>query len=75
MSIGDTCVFFIVIGHPQHQAIIFYLYIKQVYYCHTHSHDEHLRTYHYRIIFHIIEFDLALVLYYNHIYIKIIPVP
>ena len=48
-----------------------YLYIKQVYYCNTHSYDENLRTYHYRIIFHIIEFDLARVLYYKHINIKL----
>jgi hypothetical protein len=59
MSIGDTFVSFIVIEHPQLQAIIITCILKQVHYFYTHLNYEHLRTYRYRTNYRIIELDLV----------------
>jgi hypothetical protein len=73
MSIGDTMTrVIIVIEHPQIQlAFIIPIYIKQVYYYNTHRNHEHLRTYCYRTIFHIIELYRCTITYVTIIHVFI----
>ena len=61
MSISDTYVFIIVIGHPQEQITII-IYQLQDNYWNPHLNYEYLRTYCYRIIYHIFELSLVLIL-------------